>query len=63
MAGRDSAADATSHARNLLRLGRAGVLDVLNAKASLATTESAVAASGAAITDVQVNLFLALGGG
>ena len=60
---RDSAADATSQARTLLRFGRTGVLDVLNVEASLATTESALAASDAAIADAQVNVFLALGGG
>jgi hypothetical protein len=45
---RDSAADATSQARTLLRFGRTGVLDMLNVEASLATTETALAASDAA---------------
>jgi NodT family efflux transporter outer membrane factor (OMF) lipoprotein len=60
---RDSAAEATSQARTLLRFGRTGVLDVLNVEASLATAETALAASDAAIADAQVNVFLALGGG
>jgi outer membrane protein TolC len=60
---RDRAADATSQARSLLRFGRTGVIDVLNVEASLATTETALAASDAAIADAQVNVFLALGGG
>jgi outer membrane protein TolC len=63
VAGRDSAADATSHARDLLRFGRTGVLDVLNVEAGLATTESAVAAPDTTIADTQVNVFLALCGG
>jgi NodT family efflux transporter outer membrane factor (OMF) lipoprotein len=60
---RDSAAEATSQARTLLRFGRTGVLDVLNVEATLATAETALAASDAAIADAQVNVFLALGGG
>ena len=60
---RDRAADATRQARTLLRFGRTGVLDVLNVEASLAATETALAASDAAIADAQVNVFLALGGG
>jgi outer membrane protein TolC len=60
---RDSAAEATSQARTLLRFGRTCVLDVLNVEASLATAETALAASDAAIADAQVNVFLALGGG
>ena len=63
MAGRDSAADATSQARNLLWFGRTGVLDVLDVEASLAATESAVAASDAAIADAQVSVCPVLGGG
>jgi NodT family efflux transporter outer membrane factor (OMF) lipoprotein len=60
---RDSAAKSTSQARALLRFGRTSVLDVLNVEASLATAETAVASSDAAIADDQVNIFLALGGG
>lgn len=60
---RDSAAQSTSQARTLLRFGRTGVLDVLNVEANLATAESALAASDAAISDDQVAVFLALGGG
>jgi len=60
---RDSAAKATSQATTLFRFGRTGILDVLNAEASLATAETAVAASDAALADDQVNVFLALGGG
>lgn len=60
---RDSAAQATRQARTLFRFGRTGVLDVLNVEATLATAETALAASDAAIADAQVNVFLALGGG
>jgi len=60
---RDSAARSSDQARRLFRFGRTGVLDVLNADASLATAETALAASNAAIADAQVNVFLALGGG
>ena len=60
---RDSAARSSDQARTLFRFGRTGVLDVLNADASLATAETALAASDAAIADAQVNVFLALGGG
>jgi hypothetical protein len=60
---RDSAAEATDQARTLLRFGPTGVLDVLNVEASLAATETALASSDAAISNAQVNVFLALGGG
>ena len=60
---REDAATAASQARTLFRFGRTGVLDVLNAEANLATAETAVAASDAALADDQVNVFLALGGG
>jgi NodT family efflux transporter outer membrane factor (OMF) lipoprotein len=60
---RDSAAKATSQSRTLLRFGRTAVLDVLNVEASLATAQTAVASSDAAMADDQVNVFLALGGG
>jgi NodT family efflux transporter outer membrane factor (OMF) lipoprotein len=60
---RESAAEATSQARTLLRFGRTQVLDVLNAEATLAAAETALAASDAAIADAQVNVFLSLGGG
>jgi len=60
---RDSVTDAPSQARTLLQFGRTGVLDVFNVEASLATTESAVAAPHATIADARVNVFLALGAG
>jgi NodT family efflux transporter outer membrane factor (OMF) lipoprotein len=60
---RDSADRATSQARTLFRFGRTNILDVLDAEASLASAENAVAASDAAMADAQVNVFLALGGG
>jgi NodT family efflux transporter outer membrane factor (OMF) lipoprotein len=60
---RDSAAKATGQARALFRFGRTTTLDVLNVEATLATAETAVAGSDAAIADDQVNVFLALGGG
>lgn len=58
-----SAAKAVAQARALFRFGRVGFLDVLNAEADLASTETAFAASNAAVADAQVNLFFALGGG
>jgi outer membrane protein TolC len=60
---RDSAEKASDQARALFRFGRIGILDVLNAEAALATAETAVAASDAAMADSEVNVFLALGGG
>lgn len=60
---RDSASRSTDQARTLFRFGRTGILDVLDADASLATAETTLAASDAAIADAQVNVFLALGGG
>jgi NodT family efflux transporter outer membrane factor (OMF) lipoprotein len=60
---RDSAGKASSQATTLFRFGRTGILDVLNAEASLATAETAVAASDQALADDQTNVFLALGGG
>jgi NodT family efflux transporter outer membrane factor (OMF) lipoprotein len=60
---RDSAGKASSQATTLFRFGRTGILDVLNAEASLATAETAVAASDRALADDQTNVFLALGGG
>ena len=62
-ATRDSAAKAVGQAHDLFRFGRTSILDVLSAEANLATAETAVAASDAAIADTQVNVFLALGGG
>jgi NodT family efflux transporter outer membrane factor (OMF) lipoprotein len=60
---RDSAGKASSQATTLFRFGRTGILDVLNAESSLATAETAVAASDEALADDQANVFLALGGG
>lgn len=60
---RDSAGKASSQATTLFRFGRTGILDVLNAESSLATAETALAASDEALADDQVNVFLALGGG
>jgi outer membrane protein TolC len=47
----------------LFRFGRTNILDVLNPEANLATAESAIASSDAAMADRQVDVFLALGGG
>ncbi|MDB6100894.1 MAG: transporter [Gammaproteobacteria bacterium] len=60
---RDSAAEASSQATTLFRFGRTEILNVLTAEASLATAETAVAASDEALADDQANVFLALGGG
>jgi NodT family efflux transporter outer membrane factor (OMF) lipoprotein len=60
---RDGAAKASGQATTLYRFGRTAILDVLNAEAILATAETAVAASDAALADDQANVFLALGGG
>lgn len=60
---RDSAAQAAEQAHSLFLAGQTGNLDILNAEASLAHSDEAVAASEAAVAADQVDVFLALGGG
>ncbi|MFL6676375.1 MAG: efflux transporter outer membrane subunit [Massilia sp.] len=62
-AARDQSALASEQAGKLYRFGRTDFLTVLDADRSLASAESAVAASDAELASDQVALFLALGGG
>jgi len=60
---RDDDAKAARQADRLFRLGRTGFLDLLTAQANLAAAEVALATSQASVSDRQVDVFLALGGG
>ncbi|KIF80079.1 hypothetical protein TSA66_03445 [Noviherbaspirillum autotrophicum] len=60
---RDQSALASRQARELCRYGRADFLTALDAERTLATAESALAASDAQLTSDQIAVFLALGGG
>jgi NodT family efflux transporter outer membrane factor (OMF) lipoprotein len=60
---RDDDAKAARQADRLFRLGRTGFLDLLTAQANLATAEVALASSQATVSDRQIDVFLALGGG
>jgi len=62
-AARDDSAIVADQARRLYRSGRTGYLDALDAERGLATSEATLAASDAELSDDQVSLFLALGGG
>jgi outer membrane protein TolC len=62
-AARDRGAEAVGQARRLFAMGKTDYLAVLDAQRTLAGTESAVAASQAQLSDDQISLFLALGGG
>lgn len=62
-ASRDQSALASDQAAKLYRYGRTDFLTALDAERSLATAESAVAASDAQLAADQATLFLALGGG
>jgi outer membrane protein TolC len=62
-AARDDSATVADQARRLYRSGRTGYLDALDAERGLATSEATLAASDAELSDDQVSLFLALGGG
>jgi NodT family efflux transporter outer membrane factor (OMF) lipoprotein len=62
-ASRDQSTLASQQARALYRYGRTDFLTTLDADRSLATAESALAASDAQLAANQVALFLALGGG
>lgn len=60
---RNHAAIVAQQARILYQNGKTNYLDNLDAERSLATTESTLAASSAALMQDQIALFLALGGG
>jgi outer membrane protein TolC len=60
---RDQAAIAARIARAQQKAGRTDFLDVLDAERTFAETEAALAEADARITDAQVDLFRALGGG
>ena len=60
---RDDAAKSTEQAGRLFHYGRTDVLNVLTAQANLAEAEATLSQSRARQIDLQVNVFLALGGG
>lgn len=60
---RDDSAQAANQARELFQAGKTDYLTVLDANRTLATTESALAASQAQLSADQIAVFLALGGG
>ncbi|KRC86143.1 RND transporter [Achromobacter sp. Root83] len=62
-AARDQSAEAAAQARRLFQYGKTDYLTVLDADRTLATNESALAASQAELSGDQIALFLALGGG
>lgn len=62
-AARDQAAVAASQARQLFQYGKTDYLTVLDAERTLAANESALAASQAELSNDQIAVFLALGGG
>ena len=62
-AARDQAAQAASQARQLFQYGKTDYLTVLDAERTLAASESALAASQAELSNDQIAVFLALGGG
>ncbi len=62
-AARDQSAEAASQARRLFQYGKTDYLTVLDAERTLASNESALAASQAELSNDQIAVFLALGGG
>lgn len=62
-AARDQSAEAASQARQLFQYGKTDYLTVLDAERTLASNESALAASQAELSSDQIAVFLALGGG
>lgn len=62
-AARDQSAEAARQARTLYQYGKTDYLTVLDAERTLASNESALAASRADLANDQITLFLALGGG
>lgn len=62
-AARDTAARAASQASTLYKAGKTDYLPVLDAQRTLAGADSALAESQAQLANMQVDVFLALGGG
>jgi NodT family efflux transporter outer membrane factor (OMF) lipoprotein len=62
-ASRDQSAIVARQARQLYQNGRTGYLESLDAERALAASESSLATSEAQLSDDQVVLFMALGGG
>ncbi len=62
-ATRDDAAWAAEQANRLFRFGRTGLLELLTSQANLAAAETALAQSRSSLSDRQIDVFLALGGG
>lgn len=62
-AARDQAAQAASQARQLFQYGKTDYLTVLDAERTLASSERALAAGQAELSNDQIAVFLALGGG
>jgi len=60
---RDSASVSTAQARKLFRFGRGDFLSLLDAQRASADSEATLAAARATMTDDQIAVFLALGGG
>jgi outer membrane protein TolC len=60
---RDDSEKATGQANRLFRFGRTSFIEVLTSQANLANAEATLAASQAQLTDRQIDVFLALGGG
>ncbi|MEI9983106.1 MAG: TolC family protein [Aliidongia sp.] len=60
---RDDDARAAAEAERLFRLGRTDFINVLTAEANLAGAEAALTSSDASVSDRQIDVFLALGGG
>ena len=62
-AARDESATGAKQAEQLFHAGKTDYLNVLDAQRTLAANESALAASQAALSTDQIDVFLALGGG
>lgn len=62
-AARDTAAQAAGQASTLYKAGKTDYLPVLDAQRTLASADSALAASQAQLANMQIDVFLALGGG
>lgn len=62
-AARDQSVIVADQSRTLLIGGRIGQLDVLDAQRTLASQETALAASDAQLAEYQIAVFMALGGG
>lgn len=62
-AARNTAAEAASQASALYRAGKTDYLPVLDAQRTLVSADSALASSQAQLANMQIDVFLALGGG